>query len=890
MANPICHPNLEGAAARRPFTAMRSGVENEWSGGGSIKLPGHISPAMTTANRKFADRKIVKFLIVIAGIILGQVVLYGPSLVGQKILLPVDILTHPGTYIPQTPETAKIVPHDMILSDLICPLEPARRFAVSEIHQGRFPTWAPYQYGGVPFVWPKFSPFLLLECCTRSPVILAWVQLCAALVGGAGMFCFCRKSLRVGFWPATVCAWCYPLTAFFVLWQGYFTALAVYWLPWIFRFVDQTVRKEGSLAPIGLSIVTALVLTSGQIDISGQVLLGSGFYGIWCWWDAYPGDWFHRKARSAIVMLMLGWGLGFLLAAPHLLPLLEYAKTGSRIMHRSAGQEERPPVGLAALPQVVLPDIYGTTETDSAFLSPAHEGNLLESASAAYAGVLATLLAAPLAWCHRRYRALNLFWLFSAGLGLSWCLNVPGVVDLLRLPGLNLMSHNRLTFLTSFAILSLTALGLENLLSGAVRRRWWFWLPAVLLAGLGAWCLYRSAVLPEPISNDPNFAGYWLKNYGFVPATLNVHPVQAWFIRHFTVTAEFCLIGFAGWLLVWFQGAKRFFLFPLLAIFLVGDLLWFGHHRSAQCEPALYYPEIPVLDQIARSTPGRVIGVHCLPAPIVMMAGLNDVRGYDSVDPARMVDLLETAAEPGGMLSYAAVQYLVPKGAFQPPNTIQLAPVMDMLNVRYVIFQGAPPPNVHPEFQGNDYWVLVNSNALPRAFVPRSVKTLSNDSDQLTKMAGLQIPAAGPDSSNGRAELAALADPQFNPADVAYVESSVDLPASCRGVAQITNEIPTRVMISVRMETPGLVVLADRWDKGWRACWNGHRAPILRVNYAVRGVVVPAGNGTLEFIYRPASLMLGLWLAGMAALVLSGWLAVIGIRMRKIKVAARSGQ
>ena len=80
------------------------------------------------------------------------------------------------------------------------------------------------------------------------------------------------------------------------------------------------------------------------------------------------------------------------------------------------------------------------------------------------------------------------------------------------------------------------------------------------------------------------------------------------------------------------------------------------------------------------------------------------------------------------------------------------------------------------------------------------------------------------------------------------------------------------------METPGLVVLADRWDKGWRAYWDGRPVPILEANYAIRGVVVPAGNGTLEFIYKPASLILGLWLAGFAALVLICWLAIIQIQ------------
>jgi hypothetical protein len=288
-------------------------------------------------------RQFLRLLVVGAGIVLGQAILYGPSLIGEKVLLPLDILTQPGFYIPPSPETEKIVPHDKILGDPVTQFEPARRFAISEIHEGRVPLWAPYQYGGVPFVWPKYSLFLLLECCTRSPGILAWTQLFAALVTGTGMYFFCRKSLRVTFWPAAVCAWCYPLTAFFVLWQGFPTSLAVYWLPWMFLLVDKTIRGAGSWATISLSVVTFLVLTSGHLDVAGQVLLGAGLYAIWCLWDAHSGGRFVRKFWVAGMTLILGWGLGFLLAAPHLLPLLEYAQSGSRMMHRSEGAEERPP-------------------------------------------------------------------------------------------------------------------------------------------------------------------------------------------------------------------------------------------------------------------------------------------------------------------------------------------------------------------------------------------------------------------------------------------------------------------------------------------------------------------------------------------------------------------
>jgi len=801
--------------------------------------------------------------IIVAGIILGQAILYGPCLIGRKILLPLDVLAQPAVYLPQTPETAKIVPHDVMLLDLIYQFEPARRFAATELQHGRFPVWAPYQYGGVPFVWPKFSPFLFLESCSASPVMLAWVQLFASLVAGVGMFVFCRRTLGVGFWPAAVCAWCYPLTTFFALWQGFPTGLAVYWLPWIFLMVDGTIRGSNPTAAIGLSAVTLLALISGHLDVAGQVLLGSGIFALWCLWDAHRGEEWGKRARSAVARLALGWGLGFLLAAPHILPLLGYAQTGSRMLHRSEGAEERPPAGLVALPQAVLPDLYGAVATGSLYIIPTTSAtNLQESAAGAYAGVLAALLVAPLAWCSRRHRALNSFWAFLVLFGLSWCLGIPGFEDLLRLPGLNLMSHNRLVFLTAFAVLALAAIGLENLLNGAVTRRWWFGLPAALLAGLGGWCLYRSRVLPEPIATRLGQAvlngqsmSWWIKDLD------GVHQVQAWFALHYAVMAIFCGLAFAGWLWIWVDQSGRFRLVPVLAFLLVADLLWFDHDRSAQCDPALYFPKIPVLEQVAHSVPGRVLGVNCLPASVTAMQGLNDILGYDSIDPARMVDLLRTTDMHGSEPPYAAVQFLTPKGNFIPPCGVRLPPVLDLLNVRYVIFRGTPPPTFEPAFARDDYWVLINSNALPRAFVPRSVTT-----------------AAGDDEA-----LAGLTSPQFHPADVAFVPSPIVLPQTCRGTAEITNEIPSRVTLTVRMETPGLVVLADNWDPGWRAYWNGKPVPVLRADYTVRGVVLPAGSGTLEFVYQPVSLKLGLWLAGFAGVGLLGWLAAIRMPRTKIK-------
>ena len=165
--------------------------------------------------------KLARAVLLVSGITLGQLILYGPSLAGQRILLPLDILAQADVFIPRTPETSKIIAQNRTLTDLIYVFEPSRRFAISELRAGRLPMWAPYQFAGVPFIWPKFSPFLAFECVTESPVILAWAQLVAALVAGIGAYLFFRRAVGVSFWPAAIGAWCYPLTGFFIFDEGH---------------------------------------------------------------------------------------------------------------------------------------------------------------------------------------------------------------------------------------------------------------------------------------------------------------------------------------------------------------------------------------------------------------------------------------------------------------------------------------------------------------------------------------------------------------------------------------------------------------------------------------------------------------------------------------------
>lgn len=791
-------------------------------------------------------------VLLLAGIVVGQSILFGPSLIGRKVLLPTDQLAQPHVYLPAT-AGPPVAPHDFARSDLVLSIEPARLFDAGELAAGRWPMWMPFQYAGCPDLYPKLSPFWLLAVWFTSPVVWAWLQVLVGLIAGAGVYLFCRRLLEVGPWPSLIAAWCYPLTGSFALWQGFPLTYTLACLPWLLLAVDATVRRTASWAGAALAAATALVLVSGQLDVSGQVLLTSGLYGAWRYFTEFGLQCFRRRALAAGLATALGWALGFMLAAPHLMPLLEYAQTGSRMVRRTAGEEERPPVGLAALPQTVLPDMYGSTRRGTLPLFPPGQGNQTESSAATYAGLLATLLVAPLAWCSRRHRALNVFWILLGFIGLAWALDVPGIVALMRAPPLNMMSHNRFVFATSFALVALTAVGLDALAQGDVRRRWWFWLPAALVAGLCAWCAFRAAVPPEPLATQAAAVVREGRNMGWITDLDQVRQAQQAFCRAYVAGALLCGAALAGWLVLWFRSKTPRWLVPALGALMLADLLWFSYGRSLQSDWALYYPRIPTLEQVTQAKPpGRVVGFQCLPATLAETHGLRDIRGYNGVDPARLIDLMAIAADPRSLnVPYALTQWLIPRFAVSPSGRMQLHPIMDMLNVRYVIFRGTPPAEIRPEFAGDDYWVLVNRNALPRAYVPQRVETVEDSQERLRHMAGMD----------------------FEPWKVAYVETPVDLPGLCRGSAEIVDEVPCRITVSVGMQTPGLVVLADLWDKGWNAYLNGRAVPILRVNHALRGVEVPEGSSTLEFRYEPASFVWGLRLAGLAFGVCVAWFA-----------------
>lgn len=69
----------------------------------------------------------------------------------------------------------------------------------------------------------------------------------------------------------------------------------------------------------------------------------------------------------------------------------------------------------------------------------------------------------------------------------------------------------------------------------------------------------------------------------------------------------------------------------------------------------------------------------------------------------------------------------------------------------------------------------------------------------------------------------------------------------------------------------GLAVFSDiYYEKGWKAYVDGKETPIMRADYVLRAIKIPAGNHKIEFHFRPASFYNGQKIAMISSILLIG--------------------
>jgi uncharacterized membrane protein YfhO len=85
-----------------------------------------------------------------------------------------------------------------------------------------------------------------------------------------------------------------------------------------------------------------------------------------------------------------------------------------------------------------------------------------------------------------------------------------------------------------------------------------------------------------------------------------------------------------------------------------------------------------------------------------------------------------------------------------------------------------------------------------------------------------------------------------------------------------------RIEIKFAAQKPALFATTEGFHPGWRAELDGREVPTVKVNFAFRGVYVPAaGTHRLVWEFKPKSFYRGLWVSVSGAIVLAVWIILV---------------
>ncbi len=173
----------------------------------------------------------------------------------------------------------------------------------------------------------------------------------------------------------------------------------------------------------------------------------------------------------------------------------------------------------------------------------------------------------------------------------------------------------------------------------------------------------------------------------------------------------------------------------------------------------------------------------------------------------------------------------------------------DIMNVRWLVAEeqlyeqnrekfGERYPVV---FRGGGEVVLENRQVLPKAWLVSRAIVVADPAQRL-KM---------------------LQSPEFRPSVEAIVESFPVIPfrrAENIGVVKVERYEGERIDLSADVATNSLLVLGEKYHKGWKAQIDGKSVEIVPVNHILRGIYLTPGRHTVEFWFDPLPFKIGKWL------------------------------
>jgi len=728
-----------------------------------------------------------------------------------------------------------------------------RDFLRRSLAEKELPLWNPYNMLGYPQYAAGqsgvFYPptYLIYPWFTTGHALFADLTLHLVLLGLTTAYL--ARTIGIGSAGAVLAAFATTLSPLLVLrvHAGHLTVLTTLaWIPLLAASAIRMLRGERKACFAG-ALALALATNAGHI----QPLFYALAFGLPLVAIALLLRRDGRPLSLLIVSITVGIGLG----AVQLLPLAELSTSSSReeVTLEWQLQYSTRPFELAA---ILGPEIFGDRgqvpywgrlkvwETLPAF-----------GFSLTVLGLLAPMLAGP-------RRAVLPMALVIGSILLALGLDLPFArLAVTVVPGFaSFRAHARILLLGLIPLALLAGHSADELVHRADRTRW----PAVLLSltiSLAVLTLaFTASHAPDHTWNEllgslysPGESFDRVEIESIVPAVkkqvvevLRRDAVLAFWISLWVTVSGFRPLGKVGLVVL---------ILPLVLDYM-GGALKFRHTRPA---PSVSEETKKFL---ATRPPGsRVVFDQYYPPTLCTLLGVDSPGGSVSLTPRRTHEfLLGTQGRSARDVVSDTVACIRCDG---PARILGVA--------RWVTtpLTGWSPPGMRAvNSPGRDRF-YEDPNPWPRVWCVGQVRWCSDDKESLSLVCArsfrfdkeavivgtprdLGLPPPGP-------------TPGSNPTERAP------------GIAKVLTRTSCSVSVEVRLERPGLLVLAESYDPGWSATGPNGPLEVLRVNHALRGVPLPAGHSEVVFRYRPVSF-------GLAVALSLGSLLVLMVMAFRIRI------
>lgn len=738
---------------------------------------------------------------------------------------------------------------------------------VRSIAAGSWPVWNPFVSFGQPLLANPHAqvlyPFTWLNLLLPPWTVYTLYVVAHTAFAGAGLY-FLARHLGLSRPGALTAAAVWMASGPFLSLANMWIQLGgASWIPWVFLATSRALASRRAAHAVIAGGAMAMQLLAGSPDMT---LLTVGAVAVWALWSARPRA---RGAAPELRGLATAAAAGLftlLLSAALWLPALDLTRTSARYRLDSAGRTvwSVHPLGLG---EILSPVPLSDLPIGTALRGSLYDGGV-PLVHSLYLGLPAlALVAAALGGAAPRARAAAVA-LLAAGTVFALGRHTPlyeiaaSLVPPLRV----LRFPSKAMAVVAFAWALLAGVGFERW-RGAQPVAWRRWLSATVApvaaltaaaAAMAVVLRWRPGLLGRALLPEPILTSAWGDDLAGDALRIAGTALLA------------AVVAVAGVIRLKRPGTAT--LAGLVAALSILDLALAGIRINPTVAVDFYRFRPPILDAVRQDDLSRL---YVYRYPFLAATSPAGTDADDAYRVARYVPGLSFDA----VRTLAARLYLTPPvggcwdlfGSFEPDliglyashvaeivrwmerseGTPDYARFLRLGAVRHVSalkrhggFEELEARGLYTSLLARPILLLGVPGALPRAYAVGTTR-----------------------AADGERARETLTDPRFDPEREAVLpDTTLDAGPGFRGQSRVVALRPDFVRVEAELNEPGLVVLVDAYDPGWKVTVDGRPAPLLRANVAFRGVKVPAGRHVIEQVYRPWTVLFGLGISAAAAL------------------------